>query len=644
MPDRLEIDPDVLRALANQHYQVARDTREWAQPPTEWLDSFEPTYGKIADPVKQALKRYYNARQRAGEALAREHERTADSLIASADAYEKHDIESAADIRSKGDEVGDTFGPAPVAPVGEPVGPTPGIADTPVTAPAGPTGAPVLNGAGPIGDTPGATPGPGTSAPTGAGTPTAPTGPIGVPTQEAAGTDGSALPSTGSTPAADGLAGTPPVGATAGGPLGAPVGVGPVGGDYRGGTTPPSGAVTNADGTPAPVPLTPFGAAVAAAKEKATAPDYVVGEEVNEDLVIARTLLSAVLAAVETTVGMTWSVSVMRGPAGAGVFITSNEGRGWLPAGLYLPREVSTPWVWDEMLRTEDDSSGSPWEGVSDPARVLVEFGLAWGAKANAQLSALVSSGPIDPGLRARFSDVPMEGVVGPSDDVDLRVFTPDTVDRLGLTGSPRALESVAATPDNRVRTYCVELALDAQAQLVRSVAAPPESGGVRAIRDRILAQLEFGAEIPQQWWDELRDADDLIAATMISHRVDVGRVGLGELRVDNEAAVLRVLAWERRCNELVMLLAQETNRQSLRDAVYAHEQVVGHPSFVAVPVAVSTGEGVSVERPAATGGVSVSPPSGVVSAPTVTAGPPAGAVVPPVSAPPTVSPERESS
>jgi len=108
MPERLDIDPELLRRLALQHDQVAAETREWAQPPSDWLANFEPTYGKIANPVKEALERYYTARLRAGEALAREHEETARSLRESADTYERTDAEGAAGL---GDPDGETRGP-----------------------------------------------------------------------------------------------------------------------------------------------------------------------------------------------------------------------------------------------------------------------------------------------------------------------------------------------------------------------------------------------------------------------------------------------------------------------------------------------------------------------------------------------------
>lgn len=120
MPDgRMEIDPAVLRQLASQHDQVARDTREWAKPPADWLANFLPTYGKIAFPVYEALEKYYDARQRAGDALAGEHERTRDSLLASAEAYEDADDEFGSQIRQAGGLIDGS--PLPVAPLGRQV-------------------------------------------------------------------------------------------------------------------------------------------------------------------------------------------------------------------------------------------------------------------------------------------------------------------------------------------------------------------------------------------------------------------------------------------------------------------------------------------------------------------------------------------
>ncbi|MEU2101709.1 type VII secretion target [Nocardia sp. NPDC019255] len=651
MPENsMEVDPVVLRQLEEQHRRVGRDITEWAKPPTEWLANFLPTYGKIAYPVYEALVRYYDARQRAGEALAKEHERTADSLRASADAYEQADEDFANQIRKSNDLFDQ---PSPTGPgtshslpypsqsTPTPSAATPG--DGPATADpssaqpsatdpttARPTStAPDGTQADPVGTSPG---GPNGTSPTGTGVPGAPGAP-----GEQVGTNGAGTPNAnGTTPPPGGPSSS---GVTAPAAAGMPPGgVGPfnAGPEDRGATQPADGA-GRSDASPIPVPAaSPFAAAVASAKDKEAEPAYVVGSQVNDDLVLARTLLGSVLAAVDSPVGMAWSVAVMRGPGGVGVFITSNEGRGWLPAGLYLPREVSTPWNWDELL-SADDGAGSPWEGVTDPARILAEFGLAWGAKANASLSALVSSGPIDPGLRSRFGEAAMEGLVGPSYDVDLRQFTPDTADRLGLAGSIAGLEHVSSVPDTGVGSRCVELAVDAHGQLGRSGPVPAEAATSRRVRERILADLQAGRSVARELWDELRDADDLLAASMLGQRVDVGRVEVGQLRLDAGTSPLRNMVFERRCNELVLLLADEPSRQTLRDAVYAHEQITLHPQFVSTPAPVSTtAQPERVARPAAV-------PS--VTAPEVAGGPPPTVVAPPstVVAPPTSPPSANS-
>ncbi|MFQ6331547.1 type VII secretion target [Nocardia sp. CWNU-33] len=636
MPHIIDLDPDVLRQLAAQHQRVASDTRAWSKPPIDWLASFPGTYGAIADPVYKALNTYYEARERAGEALAQEHDETARQLIKAANDFENNDNEIANLLRKSGQDLNQPSatpppaGPLPAGPL--PAGPLPGDTDPnapmspPTPAPGGPTSVgpehPETSGA----PTPGGAQDPSVLQPTGA----------------APGTSGAVMPDAGDEDTS-GVVGTqstsPSAGATsaAGGSVLPPAG-GSLYGAADGGTSASSaGASGRPDGQPpvpsaVPMPVsmtTPFGEAVAAAKAKEAEPAYVVGDQVNADLVLARTLLGSVLAAVDSPVGMTWAVSVMRGPAGAGIFITSNEGRGWMPAKLFLPREVSTPWLWDELLGEDSADNASPWEGVSDPARVLAEFGLAWGGKANAQLSALVSSGPIDPGLRARFPDAAMDGLVAPVYDVDLRVFTPDTADRLGLTGSVPALERVAAIDDSQVRANCVELAADANARLQRSGPAPVAALESRRLRERILSALQSGTTVPRQLWDEFRDADDLLAASMLSQRVDVGRVEVGQLRVDSEVSGLRAMVFDRRCNELVLLLAEESTRQSLRDAVYAHEQIVEHPQFVDTPAAVITAAPERVSRPTAA--------PGAVTASGVTAGPPSGAVAAPAETPPVV-------
>lgn len=615
MPESLDIDPSALRRLATQHDQISADIEEWSKPPTDWLKDFPNSYGPIADPVWVALKDYYSARERAGLQLATEHAQIARSLRAAADSYENVEADSGSRINRAGDLPDDRSLAPIVNPMpmngGGPVNaressPQPqnsainsvaasGTAAAPTTASnAGMPGAPVTNSAAPM---PGAPVTNSASPMEGLADSRATAGTISASTDQV-----STGPGTNLHPAAGG---TPP---------GLVSGYGLPGADDRGAAGTVSSAVS-AVGMPV---LTPFGAAVAAARDKASEPSFVLGNTESEDLVIAKTLLQSVLSAVDSPVGMAWAVSVMRGPAGAGVFITTNEGRGWLPTGLFLPREVSTPWLWDEVL---EDQGGSPWEGISDPARVLVEFGLAWGRKANAALSALVSSGPIDPGLRAQLPDVPVEGLVGPADAADLRIHTPDTTDRLGIGGSIAALKSTGDVPDDELHDRRLRLALHAHSSLGRATASSVEAIEARRLREQILAVAQAGQPVPAQWWDELREADDLVAVGMLSRRVDVARVAIGELRFDDEVSALRALLFERRCNELVLLLAQEPTRQSLRDARYAYDQIIAHPKFVETHPSVSVTEteqdtGRTIDTSAANAGALAGPPSRTVLAP----------------------------
>ncbi|MEV6427511.1 hypothetical protein [Nocardia sp. NPDC051463] len=342
--------------------------------------------------------------------------------------------------------------------------------------------------------------------------------------------------------------------------------------------------------------------AVGAAMTFAAAPSFVLGDRVDGDLVLARTILSGVLAAVDASVvGIGWAVSVMRHSGGISAFVTSNEGRGWLPAGLYLPRGVSTPWVWEV-------AEGSGWEGVADPARVLAEFALAWGRKSGANLAALASSEPIDVNMRRQLGDVPSAGEVGASSAMDLSAPRAGLVDRLGLVGAPALLDRAAATTAAEFGRRCMELATDAHVRLGQSGLGSVEAFGAPGLRERILLALGQGRQVLPDWWDELRDADDLLAATMLAHRADVSAVALGELRSEQSAdrsglTILRGMMFERRCDELVLLLENPPTRQSLRDVMYTHAQIVGHPFFGAPTSPGPAPDTTVVRRPTITAG-----------------------------------------
>ncbi|MFF2554710.1 hypothetical protein ACFVUS_27165 [Nocardia sp. NPDC058058] len=320
-----------------------------------------------------------------------------------------------------------------------------------------------------------------------------------------------------------------------------------------------------------------FQAAVGAAMTAAAAPTFVLGDRVDGDSILARTLLSSILAVVDSSaLAPAWSVAVVRHHSGVSAFVTSNEGRGWIPAGLYLPRALSTPWVWKAI---RDDA----WEGVADPARVLVEFGRAWGRTSGGELSAVASSAPIDSILRGGLPAVRFDGEVVAATELNLSVPAPDRLDRLGMTASARLLDRVAGVPDPALALRCVDLARDAHIRISKAIPDPAYSMGTPELRQRVLTALRRRTPPAEHWWEELRDADDLLAASMVSRRLDTSRVPLGELRFaqDGELAALRAMQLHHRCDELVLLLARTPDRQCLRDAVYVHAQITEHPLVI---------------------------------------------------------------
>ncbi|MFX0574679.1 type VII secretion target [Nocardia nepalensis] len=627
MPDRLDMNADVLRRLAAEQEEAADRTRRWAKRPEDWLSGFLHNYGSIAAPVHRAMERYYDARERAGNTMAGEHERAARNLRAAAASYEEGDqrgarqtsqVQFGPDVSSPPPGGPGPAGPGPAWPSPVDPGPAGPAPDGPGPAGPGPAG-PGPAGPGPVDSGPAAPPPdvPTEDTPPAAGVPFIPAVP-GVP----------AVPVVPAPPASNGSVAPPPPAAAAGPAAAAPprpAVVAPAVTAAPSLSSPPSPGVGPSAPVSAPATTTPpsySGSSTAAAPpiphaapEHAADSSRVVSEPVNDDLGIARTLLAAVLAATESTVvGVSWAVAVLRGPSGAGVFITTNEGRGWLPAGLFLPSQVSTPWLWDEMLDNGTGQVSAVWEGIADPARVLVEFGRVWGPRAGAAITALVSSGPIDPRLRAQLGDVATEGLIAPVGDIDLRMPDAGTVDRLELTGSGADLDPVVALPDAQLRDRCVELAADAHMRLARTGPAPVEAAEMARLRDRILAIVQAGQEVPPLWWHELRDADELLAASLLTRRVDVAHVGVGDLRVADGADALRALVFQRRCTELVLLLEGDTGWQQVRDAVYAHEQVVEHPVFAAARTVVSAPESGRYERPVDLRRISAEPNERVVS------------------------------
>ncbi|WP_306371924.1 hypothetical protein [Nocardia sp. CC216A] len=282
------------------------------------------------------------------------------------------------------------------------------------------------------------------------------------------------------------------------------------------------------------------------------------------------------------------------------LLLTTNEGRGWLPPGLYLPRKLSTPWRRDDAVGI-GESEWTTWEQYTDPARILVEFAEIYGPKANARLTALVSSDRIDSQLRADIPDTVVGELVAPANELNLRSPGPRVVDRLGFAGSAGALAEVFGVPPAMRAARGLALSVEAHHRVRRADATPVAAVPVEQLRERMLALLEAGEPVPKQWWVELRRADNTLAEVIRSHTAG-----------DRENR--RTLAFQRRCTELLLLLNGEPGYRRLRNQFYAYEQIVKHPAFVDSRMA-TVGPERDVGRPVAVPDLCVGPDSGLLRA-----------------------------
>ena len=85
-----------------------------------------------------------------------------------------------------------------------------------------------------------------------------------------------------------------------------------------------------------------------------------------------------------------WAVGVFRSPAASETIVMSNDGAGYVPAGVFLPRSVRLL-VADPLV---DKAFRDRWFGWADPARTLVAYaGLRAGTEW--KLVAAASTGPV---------------------------------------------------------------------------------------------------------------------------------------------------------------------------------------------------------------------------------------------------------
>lgn len=95
------------------------------------------------------------------------------------------------------------------------------------------------------------------------------------------------------------------------------------------------------------------------------------GQSVSPDVAAVNALAWELQAACDKRgYPLSWAVGAFRSPAGSETVVMSNDGSGYVPPGVFLPRNVRLL-VADPLV---DKAFRDRWFGWADPARVLVEY------------------------------------------------------------------------------------------------------------------------------------------------------------------------------------------------------------------------------------------------------------------------------
>jgi hypothetical protein len=257
----------------------------------------------------------------------------------------------------------------------------------------------------------------------------------------------------------------------------------------------PTAAVT---GLPPGVMSSGVGAAAGAvAGMKSAEPDRLLADA--EQLVFELAHASRVYGLLD------WCVGVFLTPAGPEMVVVSNEGAGFIPPGVFVPRSARMLFC-DSGLPT---SFRARWFGWANPAQTMLAYAALLAEHSpNFSLHALaVSTGCGGSSMPARaagvphYIDCPMASSPIPDDAEpapldEEHMHRLETLDRAlygkvtGLTAAPDRSESWEAT------RVAVRTALE-RASAVRELQIPP-------VLFEILAVLENGERVREDRWEEL--------------------------------------------------------------------------------------------------------------------------------------------
>lgn len=269
-----------------------------------------------------------------------------------------------------------------------------------------------------------------------------------------------------------------------------------------------------------------------------------IGALGDEDLATVRRVVEAAGGAAHVQ----WAAGMVVTSGRRQVVLTSDRGRGWLPAEAFMPADVVMPWSHEDSAR---------WEGLVDPARVIVEYANA----AQGQLTALASTFSSAPGVAA---DVPWAFVDG-TDRAFPEMLSGPVVTRFELQVSDARRRAVKHIVDSvKQREQVLWLAVNAD-----------EKAGPSDERQRMLTTFRnnLGRIDNARWvaslpWERLAEEYHQLCVQERAARVDVRDVEVGQL--DTAGGACRPLLAQAYATEATLALRNPVAVRALADATYS--------------------------------------------------------------------------
>lgn len=281
-----------------------------------------------------------------------------------------------------------------------------------------------------------------------------------------------------------------------------------------------------------------------------------VSPVMDRDLAAVRTVIEAAGGASEVQ----WAAGMVVTSGSRQIVVTTDRGRGWMPARVVLPADVVLPWEHDDSAR---------WEGLIDPARVIVEYS----ARQNGELTALASTHSSAPAVAAGVPFVYADA----TDRAHPEMLSGPISTRIAHIDEDlrRKAERTAGRPAKEQRVRALGCAYRADEEASRL----SDGGNLGELRGRILTQLNAQDQALlhdlrrmqvqlRPLWERLQDEYGALRQLERAARADVRDIARGEL--DMSGGACRPLLAQCYATEAVFGLRSPSPAEALENAVYS--------------------------------------------------------------------------